>query len=68
MHKLDIYKSKVKLINTEHIFDKGISLPSYPNLTLKDVDKICRVIKLFFKSLNKWKFKKKEKIFQFLKM
>ena len=53
MHKLDIYKSKVKLINTEHIFDKGISLPSYPNLTLKNVDKICRVIKLFFKSLNK---------------
>tara|TARA_Y100000591_G_C21828145_1_gene697910 strand:+ start:617 stop:1738 length:1122 start_codon:yes stop_codon:yes gene_type:complete len=50
MHKLDIYKSKVKLANTEYIFDKGISLPSYPSLTLNDVDKICKVIKLFFKS------------------
>jgi dTDP-4-amino-4,6-dideoxygalactose transaminase len=53
MHKLDIYKSKVKLVNTEYIFDKGISLPSYPNLTFNDVDKICRVIKFFFKKINK---------------
>ena len=50
MHKLDIYKSKVKLANTEYIFDKGISLPSYPSLTLNDVDKICKVIRLFFNS------------------
>ena len=52
MNKLKMYKKSSKnFVNSEKIFDLGISLPSYPELKEKQIKFICHKIKLFLKNL-----------------
>ncbi len=45
MNKLPMYKSKKSFPIAEKIHSLGFSLPSYPQLTSKDVVHICKLIK-----------------------
>ncbi len=49
VHKMSLYKSKIKLPNTEKVSKEIITLPIHPNLSKKDIDFII-------KSVNKFEF------------
>jgi dTDP-4-amino-4,6-dideoxygalactose transaminase len=46
IHKLIAHKKKLKMKNSDYIDNKIISLPIYPGLGLKKVEKICKIINL----------------------
>ena len=50
MHKLKMYRDRANNFkNSEKIYNLGISLPSYPELKIKDIDFICSKINNFLK-------------------
>lgn len=49
MHKLPMYKTREKLVNTEYLAANGISLPSGLSLTSAQIEYICSEIKNFIK-------------------
>jgi perosamine synthetase len=44
VHKMSLYKSKIKLPMTEYVQNKILTLPMHPNLTEKDVSYIIKII------------------------
>jgi len=44
IHKFSLYKSNIKLPVTEKVATEIISLPTHPNLSENDVEKIIKVI------------------------
>ena len=48
IHKMKMYDNKIFLKNTEEISKKIITLPTHPNLSNNDIDRIIKVINKFF--------------------
>lgn len=48
VHTMPMYNNGLHLPVTEQISYKGINIPSYPDLTLQDVDQISNAVKSFF--------------------
>lgn len=48
-HKLPMYRQKEKFPVAEDLSERGLNLPSYPDLKERDVDNICGVISDFYK-------------------
>jgi len=44
IHKFSLYKSKIKLPITEKISKEIVTLPTHPNLTQKDLEKIIKTV------------------------
>ena len=53
IYKHPFYKNKIfnrkQFVNNEIYFKNAISLPIFPNLSKKDIDKVVNIIKKFFK-------------------
>jgi len=49
IHKMSMYKNKIKLPVTERIGEQIVSLPTHPNLSHKDVDRIISAVNAFSK-------------------
>ncbi len=47
VHKMSLYKSKIKLPNTEKAGKEIVTLPIYPNLSKKDIDIVIRNVNEF---------------------
>lgn len=47
IHKFSLYKSKIKLPITEKISKEIVTLPTHPNLTQKDLEKIIKTVNQF---------------------
>ena len=47
IHKFSLYKSKIKLPITEKIAREIVTLPTHPNLTQKDLEKIIKTVNQF---------------------
>ena len=43
IHQMSLYKSKVKLVNTENISKRIVTLPTHPNLKKSEIDKIIKL-------------------------
>ena len=44
VHKMSLYKSKIKLPITEQVANQIVSIPTHPNLTNSEVDKIIHTV------------------------
>jgi perosamine synthetase len=44
VHKMSLYKSKIKLPITEQVANQIVSIPTHPNLTNSEVDKIIHAV------------------------
>lgn len=47
IHKMSFYDSKIKLPITDNISEKIVSLPTHPNLTENDINKIIKFANMF---------------------
>jgi len=47
IHKFSMYKSKIKLPVTEKVGNEIVTLPTHPNITKKDLEKIIKVVNKF---------------------
>ena len=47
IHEFSLYKSKIKLPITEKIGKEIVTLPTHPNITEKDLNKIIKTVNQF---------------------
>ena len=51
MHTMGIFKSKETFPIAESLADKGLNLPSFPDLKEEDIFSISEIVKEYFKSI-----------------